>query len=184
LITRTYSHRKLRVLSSLLLAALIAFLSLPGTAATAHPRDLIVAGKRIGPVRLGITTLRRTKAYFGDPTVQKRVPLGCIRAIKARWGRRLTLFFTTSRPHVAIQGTLRRRILTSRVHGRLRIHTRKGLRVGDSNRRLRRLYPKVDPVRHAGHFDYFLKSSPKLVAITKYRRGQVKALFSGPYENC
>jgi hypothetical protein len=150
----------------------------------AHPQDVISAGKRIGPVRFGTTRLRRAKAFFGDPAVQKRVPLGCIRAIKAKWDRELTLLFTTGRPHVAIEGTIRKRALRSDVHGKLRIHTRKGLRVGDSNRRLRRLYPNVAPVRHRGHFDFFLKSSPKLVAITKYKRGRVRALFSGPYENC
>jgi hypothetical protein len=165
-------------------AALILVALLPANEASAHPRDAIVAGKRIGPVRFDTTRLRRAKAFFGEPTVQKRVPLGCIRAIKARWGRKLTLFFTTDRPHVAIQGTVRRRRIISKVHGALRIHTPKGLRVGDSNRRLRRLYPNATPVRHEGHFDYFLKSSPKLVAITRYRRGRVRALFSGPYENC
>ena len=165
-------------------AALVLVALLPANEASAHPRDAIVAGKRIGPVRLETTRLRRAKAFFGEPTVQKRVPLGCIRAIKASWGRKLTLFFTNDHPHVAIQGTVRQRRIVSDVHGALRIHTRKGLRVGDSNRRLRRLYPNETPVRHRGHFDYFLRSSPKLVAITKYRRGRVRALFSGPYENC
>jgi hypothetical protein len=165
-------------------AALVFVALIPANRAAAHPQDAIVAGKRIGPVRLGTTTVRRAKAFFGEPTVQKRVPLGCIRALKARWGRRLTMFFTAGRPHVAIQGTIRKRRIMSAVHGPLRIHTRKGLRVGDSNRRLRRLYPGKAPVRHGGHFDYFLRSSPKLVAITKYRRGRVRALFSGPYETC
>jgi hypothetical protein len=176
--------RAFRVGLAMVCAALVLVALLPVNRAAAHPRDAIVAGKRIGPVRLGTTTLRRAKAFFGEPTVRKRVPLGCIRAIKARWGRKLTLFFTAGRPHVAIQGTLRQRRIMSDVHGVLRIHTRKGLRVGDSNRRLRRLYPNKAPVRHRGHFDYFLRSSPKLVAITKYRRGRVRALFSGPYENC
>ena len=152
--------------------------------ATASPREVIVAGKRIGPIRFGITSLQRAKAFFGSPTVQRRVPLGCIRAVKARWGDELTLFFTADRPHLAIQGTVRKRTITSRVHGDLRIHTRKGLGVRDPNRRLRRLYPNKVPARHRGHFDYFLKSSPKLVAITKHRRSRVRALFSGPYENC
>jgi hypothetical protein len=152
--------------------------------ASASPRELIVAGKRLGPIRFGSTSLRRAKAFFGSPTVQRRVPLGCIRAVKARWSDELTLFFTADRPHLAIQGTVRKRTITSRVHGDLQIHTRKGLGVRDPNRRLRRLYPKKAPVRHGGHFDYFLKSSPKLVAITKYRRSRVRALFSGPYENC
>jgi hypothetical protein len=171
-------------LAAISCTALILTVLWPVTEAPAHPQDVVTAGRRIGPVRFGTTRLRRTKAFFGEPTVQKRVPLGCIRAIKARWGRRLTVFFTTDRPHVAIQGTLRERRITSDVHGALRIHTRKGLRVGDSNRRLRRLYPNKAPVRHGGHFDFFLRSSPKLVAITKYRRGRVRALFSGPYENC
>jgi hypothetical protein len=176
--------RRFRPGPAVFCAALVLVALLPVDEASAHPRDAITAGKRIGPVRLGTTSLRRAKAFFGEPTRQKRVRLGCIRAIKARWGRRLTLFFTTDRPHVAIQGTVRKRRLVSDVHGVLRIHTRKGLQIGDSNRRLRRLYPRKAPVRHGGHFDYFLRSSPKLVAITKYRRGRVRALFSGPFETC
>jgi hypothetical protein len=181
---RRHDPCRSRRLVAISCTALILTALWPVTGARAHPQDVITAGRRIGPIHFGTTSLRRAKAFFGEPTVRKRVPLGCIRAIKARWGRKLTLFFTAGRPHVAIQGTLRKRRIMSDVHGALRIHTRKGLRVGDSNRRLRRLYPNKAPVRHRGHFDYFLRSSPKLVAITKYRRGRVRALFSGPYENC
>jgi hypothetical protein len=88
---------------------------------------------------------------------------------------------------VAIEGTLRRRTIRSREHGRLTIHTRKGLRVGDRNRRIRTLHPSARLRKHGNHWDHFLVSSARygrLVAITKTKRGPVAALFAGPYENC
>lgn len=169
------------LLTSLLVVAMVA-----GPAA-ARPVDLVKAGTRLGPIRFFETTLGETKSWFGAPTARRKVRLGCIRAIKARWGQRLLVFFTTTRDHTAIEGEIRRRRLRSKEHGPLKPHTLKGLRVGDGYRKLSRLYPRADTNRHGNHFDHFLRYSPdggRLAALTKYRKGRVRALFAGPYENC
>ncbi len=164
--------------------------SLAALPAVGHPTDSVRAGRRLGPIRFGETTLSRAIAWFGAPTQRRRVRLGCIHAIQARWGEKLVVFFTTGRQaenRRAIEGEVARRSLRSRAHGTLGMHTVKGLRVGDSSRRLRRLYPRARPIRHRDHFDHFLVSHPRsgrLVAITKTRRGRVTALFAGPYETC
>jgi hypothetical protein len=176
-----------RRLSLLVVAGLVAGLVASAPPAAAHRADLVKAATRVGPIRFGVTTLRETRAHFGDPTSRKRVRLGCIRAVRVRWGNKLQVMFTTDRPHVAIEGTVRKRTIRSQERGPLTFHTGKGLRVGDRGARLRRLYPNVSPVRHGRHWDHFLVPSARfgrLVAITKTRRGKVAALFSGPYENC
>jgi hypothetical protein len=168
-------------------AAMLIALPLMAPSASAAPMDQIRANKRIGPIRFGDTTMREAKSWFGAPTSRRRMRLGCIRAIRVRWGRKLEVFFTTTKPHAAIEGTVRRRTTRSRVHGRLTIHTRKGLRVGDRNRRIRKLHPNARPLRHGNHWDYFLVPATRygrLVAITHTKRGRVAALFAGPYENC
>jgi hypothetical protein len=174
-----------KMLIAVLAAALVTALAPPSLARTV---DLVRAGTRVGPVRFGETTLRQTQRWFGEPSSKKRMRVGCIRALRARWGRGLVVFFTTGTgKRIAVQGTVRRRTLGSTRHGVLRFRTLKGLRVQNRNRKLRRLYPRVRPVRHRRHFDHFLVSGPskgRLVAITKHKKGRVRALFAGPYETC
>jgi hypothetical protein len=168
------------------LTALVMTLVVLGAApASARLVEEIRAGRRIGPIRLGATTLSDTRAWFGEPTARRRVQLGCIRAIRARWGRRLVVFYTVG-DRTAVQGTVRKRTITSDRHGDLSIHTRRGLGIGDRNRKLHRLYPNARRVRHRRHWDHFLtrEGRPRLVAITRTKRGRVAALFSGPYETC
>lgn len=172
--------------TSFLIIVLLMVTLMAGSAA-AHKVDVVKAGKRLGPIHLFETTLDEAKSWFGSPTGRRTVQLGCIQAIRVKWGRKLMVFFDKSKDHVAIQGEIRRRHLRSAKHGVLRPHTVKGLRVKDSHRKLRRLYPNADAFRHGGHYDYFLRSSPhrgKLVAITEYKRGHVRRLFAGPYETC
>ncbi len=156
--------------------------------APAHKLDTAVGGKRLGPVRFNQTTLRKAKAWFTAPSQRKTVQLGCIKAVKVTWrARELVVYFTKSKPHLAIEGSISKRAIKSRRHGTLRMHTRLGLNIGDGNRRLRRLYPGKSPSRHANHYDWFLAASPnggRLVVLTRTRRGPVAALFAGPYETC
>lgn len=176
--------RRLSLLCAVGLAA--GTLSLAGLA-SAHPVDAVKAGTRVGPIRFGVTTLKESKAHFGDPTSRQRVRLGCIRAVRVRWGNKLQVMYTTDTPRLAIEATVRQRTIQSAISGALTFHTRKGLRVGDRGARLRRLYPNANTEKHGRHWDHFLVSSARygrLVAITKSRRGPVAALFSGPYENC
>ena len=168
-----------------LMAALVS--SSPWASASKRRVEHIRAGTRVGPIVLGETSLRRAQSWFGAPSGRRRMGLGCIEAIRVRWGDGLEVFFSTRGRKRAIEGTIRKRAISSREHGRLEVHTRKGLRVGDSNRRLRRLYPGKRPVEHGRHYDWFLAAGPtdgRLVAITKRKRGKVVALFAGPYENC
>jgi hypothetical protein len=170
-----------------LVVSMVLGLTLTATHAGAHRIDKIRAGRRLGPVRFGHTSIKEAKGWFGQPTNRKPVQLGCIKAVKVRWGERLVVYFTKTTPHVAVEGTVFKRVFRSKEHGRLRMHTSKGLRVSDGNERLRNLYPKKKPFRHRGHFDWFLVSSPskgRTVALTRYKRSRVRGIFAGPYETC
>jgi hypothetical protein len=174
-----------RTRTAVVAVTVVTGLALGGVPASARLVEEIRAGRRIGPIRLGETTLSEARAWFGEPAARRRMQLGCIRAIRARWGRRLVVFFALG-DRTAVQGTVRKRTITSDRHGELSIRTRRGLGIGDSNRKLRRLYPNARRVKHRRHWDHFLtrEGRPRLVAITRTKRGRVAALFSGPYETC
>ncbi len=63
--------------------------------------------------------------------------------------------------------------------------TRKGLRVGDGEGKLQRLYPRARPIRHAQHTHYRLKEDvygARLMA--KVVDGRVVQLEAWPLEFC
>lgn len=65
-------------------------------------------------------------------------------------------------------------------------HTRKGLRVGDLERRLRRLHPRyLDNYAHKGHIHYLLAESDRGTRlIAKVVDNEVVQLEAAPYEFC
>ena len=65
------------------------------------------------------------------------------------------------------------------------MHTRKGLRVEDRERKVRRLYPNARPITHAGHTHYRVATGrfgDYLMAKVVNRR--VAQLESWPFEFC
>ncbi|MDQ3953613.1 MAG: hypothetical protein M3279_11735 [Actinomycetota bacterium] len=168
-----------------LIFALVAALVYSPDPASSHRADRI-NGHKAGPIRSGKTTLKRAEKWFGPADAVKRVVVGCdVRLKRAKWKGRLVVFFGRGSRGTATESRILRRTVRSTVHGDVTVHTRKGLRVGDSRRKLKRLYPKAGKYRHRGKDWYILRSSPsygRLEAAIEARR--VTLLRSAPWEYC
>lgn len=161
---------------------LVSGLAVAGVA-EAHPRDAMRPIKA-GPIVRGQTTMADLRSWFGAPTRRTVVRVGCERVIRARWGRKLTVYVPTADRRVQAIFVKARRIRSSE-HGPLAMHSRKGLRVGDPQRKLRRLYPRARPETHRGHTHYRLATGrygAYLMAKVVDRR--VVQLEAWPYEFC
>ncbi|HWC13813.1 MAG TPA: hypothetical protein VG929_04380 [Actinomycetota bacterium] len=169
----------------ILVCALIAGPVYSTSSVLAHRADLI-NGRRAGPIRSGTTTLDIAEKWFGPADGVKRVVVGCDVPLKrARWDGRLIVFFGRGPEGTATETKVLRRTIRSSVHGEITVHTRKGLRVGDSRRKVKRLYPQAIEYRHRGRDWYILKSGPtygRIEAAVEGRR--VVILRSGPWEYC
>lgn len=172
-----------RMLSAV--AAVMLWISGIGVApAQAHRLDRVTPN-RAGPIVRGETTMRELREWFGDPTRRKTVRLGCERVISAGWDGRVRVYVTRERPRTVAAIFVRARSIASAEHGDLTMHTGRGLRVGNSESRLRRLYPRSEPETHAGHTHYRLRTDadgPYLMA--KVVDGGVVQLEVWPYEFC
>jgi hypothetical protein len=162
-------------------------LALPGPGLQAHPIDAIAVGEHVGPIRLNESRLPRLKEWFGEPTSRKIIEIGCVRAVKMRWGVRLVAIAPRYRGRTQriAQVLVLRRTIHSSAHGDLTIHTGKGLRIGDSEDRLQELYPNVDGETHRGHTHYVLRANSldgRLLA--RVERGIVVNFLVTPYEFC
>ena len=169
----------------MLICALVAALFSSSNPTFAHRADLI-NGRRAGPIRSGETTLDTAEEWFGPADAVRRVVVGCkVPLKKARWEGRLVVFFGRGPNGTATETKVLRRTVRSAMHGDITVHTRKGLRIGDPRRKLRRLYPRAIEYRHRGKDWYILKSSPtyrRLEAAVDQRR--VIILRSAPWEYC
>jgi hypothetical protein len=155
------------------------------TPASADRDDLVAAHGRAGPIHHDETTMGQMRSWFGDPTGRKRVRVGCIQAIRARWGGKLMVLATTETPRRVAAIFVQSRSVTSTEHGELAFHTRRGLRVGDRERKLRRLYPGADPITHAGHTHYRLATARNGgYLMGKVVDDRVVQLELWPYEFC
>jgi hypothetical protein len=153
-------------------------------AAMAHDIDLIRPAKA-GPIVREETTLAQMRDWFGAPSVRRPVTVACSRVTKARWGRRLQVYAWRDEGRRVAAVFVRKRTLHSREHGDLRIHTARGLSVGDSERRLRRLYPRSEPQTHAGHTHYRLATGRfDAYLMAKVVGHEVVQLEIWPYEFC
>lgn len=171
------------VLTAALLSAIVGFVAIGTAPASAHRLDLMKPD-RAGPIVRGETTLRDLRGWFGPPTARKVIDVGCQQVIRARWSGRLTVY---AYPEARTVGAIfvRSRSITSDALGELRMHTRKGLRVGDGEGKLQRLYPRARPIGHAQHTHYRLKEDvdgARLMA--KVVDGRVVQLEAWPLEFC
>lgn len=154
------------------------------TPAQAHRLDLMTPG-RAGPIVRGETTMRDLREWFGSPTQQQRLRVGCERVISAGWDGELRVYAALERPRTVRAIFIRARNITSAEHGELTMHTRQRLRVGNSEARLRRLYPRSVPETHGGHTHYRLRTDDSgSYLMAKVVEGNVVQLEAWPYEFC
>jgi hypothetical protein len=152
--------------------------------ATGQEPDLVTP-RKAGPIVREETTLAQMRDWFGDPTERRTVTVACSRVTKARWGRRLLVYAWRDHGRHVAAVFIRARSLRSREHGELTIETARGLSVGDSERRLRRLYPNSNPHTHAGHSHYRLRTGPYGdYLMAKVVSREVVQLEIWPYEFC
>jgi hypothetical protein len=152
--------------------------------AQAHRRDLM-SPVRAGPIVRGETTMRDLREWFGSPTHRKTVLVGCEQVIEAGWDGELQVYSTRATPRTVAAIFVRARTITSAEHGELAMHTRRGLRVADGERRLRRLYPRAEPETHWGHTHYRLRTGAYgAYMMAKVVNGEVVQLEAWPYEFC
>jgi hypothetical protein len=168
-----------------MVVALVAASVAIGTGAQAHRGEDVTASKA-GPILRGTTTMSEMRDWFGTPTARKVVRVGCIRVLRARWGDDLKVYAPRHEDGRVVDAIfVRSRSATSAVHGEHNWHTKKGLRIGDRNRKVRRLYPNAEPITHAGHTHYRLREAPDngyMMAKVVDRR--VVQLELWPFEFC
>jgi hypothetical protein len=134
----------------------IAFLLAGNGLAFAHKADLMNP-HRAGPIVRSETTMADMRDWFGAPDETRVKQVGCVRITEARWNPGVTAYVSRGgAPRIVAATFIRRRTIHSNEHGDLTIHTKRGLRVGDRERRLRNLYPGAEPITHAGHTHYRL----------------------------
>jgi hypothetical protein len=172
----------LKKLTALAAAVLVA-MAMPASAGA----EDVFTKFRAGPIRNNKTTISDLKDWFGNPDSVKKVRRGCIRVWRVKWGDRLRVYAWKQEGRRRVAETwVNRRTLTSDQHGTLQMHTRRGLRVGNSVTRLKKLYPKAERHRFNKTTRWWQllpgAVDPRLIAHT--RDGKVIALVNAPYEYC
>ena len=167
-------------------AATTAGLVLGGAPAGAHKPDVFTA-KRAGPIKVEQTSLDQATAWFGDPTVTKQLHIGCTDVTMARWRKKLKIYHHEVEGElVAAEVWVWRRKIKSTDHGTIGMHTRRGLRVGDTRARLLELHPEATKYKYKGRSFYELRpatpSKGRLRAVVK--NGDVRSLINAPWEYC
>lgn len=148
----------------------------------AHERDVMTPDGQVGPIQTGETTLREMKNLFGEPRSRTVKRVGCSKVVQLRWNKIQTYSYRSQDVVVDV------RVRSDRVpseEGTFRFHTERDLRVGDTEARLRKLYPHRKPMTHpnGGHIHYRLGGEyNKLLA--KVVDGTVVELEAAPYEFC
>ena len=153
--------------------------------ASAHKADLMNT-HRAGPIIRNDTTMTEMRDWFGAPDDRRGKQVGCIRVTEARWSEGVTVYASRGdSPNLVLTTFIRERTVESAEHGDLVIHTKRGLRVGNREGRLRRLYPGADPITHAGHTHYRLGTAPSgAYLMAKVVGNRVVRLENWPFEFC
>ena len=153
--------------------------------ALAHRADLMNP-HRAGPIVRSQTTMAEMRSWFGPPDGLRAKRVGCARITEARWNGGVMVYASRGgATRVVAASFIRQRTVESSQHGDLVIHTERGLRVGDREGRLRRLYPGADPITHAGHTHYRLGTAPSgAYLMAKVVRNKVVRLENWPFEFC
>jgi hypothetical protein len=173
----------MKLLKCLLLVGLVASSLTATSGVSAHPRDEMWPGKA-GPIIRTETTLSELREWFGPPNSRRVVRVACIRVIRARWNG-LQVYAERDDVRTADAIFVKSRVLESAEHGDIRIHTTRGLRVGDRHRKLRRLYPNADPIKHSGHIHYRLRNGRfNSYMMGKVVDGRVVQFEAWPFEFC
>jgi hypothetical protein len=173
----------MKLLRCLLVVGLVASSLTALSGASAHPRDEMWPNKA-GPIIRGETTMSELRDWFGPPDSSRVIMVQCIRVVRARW-EGLQVYAERDKVRTADALFVNSRVLESTEHGELRIHTGKGLRVGDRHRKLKRLYPNADPIEHGGRIHYRLKSGNlNAKMLGKVVDGRVVRLEAWPFEFC
>ena len=165
--------------------SVIAFLLAGNSPAFAHKADLMNS-HRAGPIIRNETTMAEMRDWFGAPDDTRSKRVGCVRVTRARWNEGVLAYVSRGgSPRFVLATFMRRRSVHSADHGDLDIHTKRGLRVGDRERRLRRLYPGADPITHAGHTHYRLGTAPSgAYLMGKVVGNRVIQFENWPFEFC
>jgi hypothetical protein len=173
----------MKLLRCLLVVGLVASSLTAMSGASAHPRDEMWPGKA-GPIIRNETTMSELRDWFGPPNSRKVIRVACVRVVRARWDG-LQVYAQRDDVRTADAIFVRSRAIESSEHGELRIHTARGLRVGDRHRKLKRLYPNADPIKHRGHIHYRLRNGNfNAYMMGKVVDGRVVQLEAWPFEFC
>lgn len=173
----------MKLLRCLLVVGLVASSLSAMSGASAHPRDEMWPNKA-GPIIRGETPIAELREWFGPPDSRRVVRVACIRVVRVRWDG-LQVYAERDDLRTADAIFVRSRALESAIHGELRIHTGRGLRVGDRHRKLKRLYPNADPIKHRGHIHYRLKNGKdNAYMMGKVVDRRVVQLEAWPFEFC
>lgn len=172
----------LRSFGALVLAATIAALATTARV-EAHPTDAIVTGTRAGPLVIGETTLDDAKNWFGNPESLTKRRYQCIGVINAVWAGLRLKFSQELQRLVEIE--IRADEIESAEHGRLRFHTRRGLRVGDTVLHIQQKYPDGAFYMHDLHIHHVLHLRFPVGRVEATSRlGFVTELLVAPWELC
>jgi hypothetical protein len=164
--------------------ALLVFVLAGANPVAGHPRDLM-SPNRAGPIIRNQTTMTELRSWFGAPDDRRGVRIGCSRLTQARWNPDVTAYLSRGAPGIVVATFIRSERVESDEHGGLRIHTARGLRVGDREGKLRRLYPNAEGDTHAGHTHYRLRTSRNGgYLMAKVIGNRVVRFENWPFEFC
>ena len=127
-----------------LLAVAIATLALSGVA-TAATETVSITPNRLGSLVLEESTIEDATALFGEPTETEEIGDGCWTGMRRlRWGTDLSIvFYLDDDTHRVLQPVVKDGTLDLADGNQWRVETGRGLKIGDSKRRLVDLYPKA-----------------------------------------
>lgn len=135
---------------------------------------------RLGPLKIGETTLAEAKEQLGDPTKINPIGDGCFPRMKRlSWGDDLKILFVYSEDHHVVHTP---KVMAKQfpVAGNDRWHvaTAKGLEVGDSKERMLELYPNADNNGSGRTYNLVVKDEHKYLTATLDPSDRVASLLA------